>query len=217
MSESRIKNNYLKIKESIPDNVLLVAVSKTRTVEEIKEAVSAGCRDFGENKAQELCGKYEVLPELNWHFIGRLQKNKVKKIVGKTVLIHSLDSMDLALEINRRADEAGIVQDVLIQVNPAGEIQKGGVSIDGARTLFSEINEKCANIRVKGFMLVAPETDDAETVRVYFKQTFSLFKEYDLDVLSMGMSGDYKVAVEEGANCIRIGSAIFGKRKYIKV
>ncbi len=216
MPKTRIKEQYLNIVSSLPEDVLLIAVSKTRTVEEISEAVEAGCRDFGENKAQELCSKYEKLPDVNWHFIGRLQKNKVKYLVGKVVLIHSVDSMDLALEIDKRAASAGIVQDILIQVNAAGEKQKGGVSIEKARELMQSISDSCKNVRVRGFMQVAPETDDPENVRIYFKQVFDLFKEYDLEILSMGMSSDYKVAIEEGANCIRLGTAIFGERNYSK-
>jgi pyridoxal phosphate enzyme (YggS family) len=216
MSANKIRANYTSIKASIPGNVLLIAVSKTRTIDEIAEAVSAGCRDFGENKAQELCKKYDTFPDLNWHFIGRLQKNKIKSIVGKTCLIHSIDSIELALETDKRAKAAGIIQDILIQVNAAGERQKGGVSIDDARILIKEISNSCPNVRVKGFMQIAPETDDPEKIRVYFKQVFDLFKEYKLEILSMGMSGDYKVAIEEGANCIRIGSAIFGERDYSK-
>ena len=213
---SSIGDRYLKIKGSIPKDVLLVAVSKTRTVEEIKEAVLAGCRDFGENKAQELCKKYEELPDVNWHFIGRLQKNKVRMVVGKACLIHSVDSMDLALEIDKRAKNLGIVQDVLIQVNAAGEVQKGGVSVEDAKLLYKDITNTCHNICIKGFMQVAPETDDPESIRCYFKQVADLFREYKGEILSMGMSGDYKVAIEEGADCIRIGSAIFGERDYSK-
>ena len=216
MSANSIKNNYLNISSSIPDNVLLIAVSKTRTAEEIAEAVSAGCRDFGENKAQEMSKKYELFPELNWHFIGRLQKNKVKYIVGKSCLIHSVDSIDLANEIEKRAKAAGVIQDILIQVNAAGEVQKGGVSLKDAGMLLNYISENCPSVRVRGFMEIAPETDDPENVRVYFKQVCDLFKEYNMDILSMGMSGDYKVAIEEGATCIRIGSAIFGERDYSK-
>ena len=216
MSASRIKENYTLIRSSIPDDVLLIAVSKTRTINEIAEAVSAGCRDFGENKAQELYRKYEAFPELRWHFIGHLQKNKIKSLVGKVCLIHSIDSMELAVETDKRAGAAGIVQDVLIQVNAAGEKQKGGVSVDEARILLEQINQSCPNVNVKGFMQIAPESDDPENVRIYFKQVYDLFKEYSLSILSMGMSGDYKVAIEEGANCIRIGSAIFGERDYSK-
>lgn len=213
---SSIKDNYLAIREALPENVLLVAVSKTRTAAEIKEAVSAGCRDFGENKAQELVKKYEELPDLNWHFIGRLQKNKVRMLVGKVCLIHSVDSMELALEIDKRAGNAGLVQDILIQVNAAGEEQKGGVGVEEAGPLWRDISEKCPNVRIRGFMQVAPETDDPENVRGYFRQVAELAEEYRCDILSMGMSGDYEVAVEEGANCVRIGSAIFGERDYSK-
>ena len=213
---SSVKDNYLKVKASLPGNVLLIAVSKARSVEEIDEAVSAGCRDFGENKAQELCKKYSERPELNWHFIGHLQKNKVRMLVGKTCLIQSVDSMDLALEIEKRASAAGITQNILIQVNAAGEKQKGGVSVDEAGKLWDDIRASCPHIGLKGFMQIAPETDDPENVRKYFKQVYSLFKEYKGEILSMGMSADYQVAVEEGANCVRVGTAIFGERDYSK-
>ena len=209
-------NNYLRIRKSLPENVLLVAVSKTKSAEEIAKVAEAGCRDFGENKAQELLKKYEIFPDLNWHFIGRLQKNKVRSIVGKVCLIHSVDSMDLALEIDKRAKAAGIVQDVLIQVNAAGEPQKGGTGIREAGELWEQISSSCKSIRLRGFMQIAPETDDPENVRQYFKQVADLFKEYGGDILSMGMSGDYMVAVEEGATCVRLGSAVFGARDYSK-
>ena len=214
MPATEIANNYLKIKSLIPDDVLLVAVSKTRTIEEISNVVNEGCMDLGENKAQELCAKFDSFPNIRWHFIGRLQRNKVKSIVGKAYLIHSVDSIELASEINKRAAEKGIIQDVLIQVNAAGEIQKGGVSITEARNLVSEIEGSFSNIRIRGFMQIAPESKDPENIRMYFKQVDDLFKEYKFDILSMGMSGDYKVAIEEGANCVRIGSAIFGERDY---
>ncbi len=214
MSATEIANNYLKIRSSIPDDVLLVAVSKTRTIEEISYVVNEGCMDLGENKAQELCVKFDSFPNIHWHFIGRLQRNKIKSIVGKAYLIHSVDSIELASEINKRAAEKGIIQDILIQVNAAGEIQKGGVSITEARKLVSEIEGSFSNIRIRGFMQIAPESKDPENIRMYFKQVDDLFKEYKFDILSMGMSGDYKVAIEEGANCVRIGSAIFGERDY---
>lgn len=214
MSQSNIQENLDKIRAELPENVLLVAVSKTRTVEEIRWAAACGCRDFGENKAQELYEKYAELPDLRWHFIGRLQKNKVKSIVGKVCLIHSVDSLPLALEINKRAEVLGIVQDILIQVNAAGEPQKGGVSLENTKLLFSEISEKCSSVRIRGLMQVAPEAENPEDVRIYFQQVYQLQKDLGLEILSMGMSGDYKVAIEEGANCVRIGSAIFGQRVY---
>ena len=214
MQQNNIFDNYKNIKAELPENILLVSVSKTRTIEEVGQAVSAGCRDFGENKAQELCKKYEIYPELNWHFIGHLQKNKIRSLVGKACLIHSVDSMELALEIDKRAKNLGLVQDILIQVNAAGEVQKSGVSVEDARKLYSDICSGCPNVRVVGLMQIAPEADDPENVRVYFRMVAELFKELKLSVLSMGMSGDYKVAVEEGANCVRIGSAIFGERVY---
>ncbi len=214
MPQNKIQENLDQIRAGLPAHVLLVAVSKTRTVDEIQQAVDCGCRDFGENKAQELCAKYEVLPDVNWHFIGRLQKNKVRSIVGKVCLIHSVDSKDLAFEIQKRAAACGIVQDILIQVNAAGETQKGGVSIPDAEELFYQIQKECPNIRVRGLMQVAPEAENPEDVRIYFQQVYQLHQKLGLEILSMGMSGDYKVAIEEGANCVRIGSAIFGQRVY---
>ena len=142
------------------------------------------------------------------------QKNKLKYLVGRACLIHSVDSMELALETEKRTQAAGIVQDILIQVNAAGEKQKGGISPEEAGKLFEEIKAKCPHVRVRGFMQIAPETDDPEDVRQYFRQVYGLFKKYNGEILSMGMSGDYKVAVEEGANCVRIGTAIFGDRNY---
>lgn len=217
MQQNSISDNYKSILSGLPEGVLLVAVSKTRTDAEIGEAVAAGCRDFGENKAQELCRKYESFPDVRWHFIGHLQKNKIRSLVGKACLIHSVDSIELALEINKRAAGLGLVQDILIQVNAAGETQKSGISPEEARKLYFEICRTCPNVKVAGLMQIAPEADDPEDVRVYFKEVADLFKELGLDILSMGMSSDYKVAVEEGANCVRIGSAIFGKRDYSRM
>ena len=188
----------------------------------INEAIQNGIADIGENRAQEILEKFaEVLP-VNWHMIGHLQRNKVKAIIDKVRLIHSVDSIELAEEINRRAGAAGIRMDVLIQVNTAGEQSKFGIAADEAGVLLPQVLERCENVRVRGLMCMAPYADDPEDVRPFFKATKTLFDSFkaidherlDLKYLSMGMSGDFGVAIEEGSNMVRIGTAIFGNRNY---
>lgn len=212
--QADIKNNYNKVKQSIPSGVKLIAVSKTRTLEEIKLVSECGCRDFGENKAQELCRKYEELPDLNWHFIGALQKNKIRLLVGKVCLIHSVDSFELAAEINRRAMSEKIVQDILIQVNPANEVQKRGISPAALRELVNKIKDSLPSVNIRGLMFIAPKSDDPNVLRSYFREMKTLNDGLGLEFLSMGMSGDYNIAIEEGATMVRIGSSIFGERDY---
>lgn len=215
MQMDSIKANLEKIKNSLPEGVTLVAVSKTRTADEITEAYNAGQRDFGENKAQELCEKTDVLPsDIRWHFIGHLQTNKVKNVVGRAYLIHSVDSMHLADAIDKAAAKQGMVQSVLVQVNVAGEAQKSGISFDEAEDLCNYIRSSCPNIRLEGLMQVAPDLENQDELRPYFAKLANLCKSLNLDILSMGMSGDYKTAIDEGANMVRIGSAIFGARVY---
>lgn len=205
------------------EEVLLIGVTKTRSADEVNEAVSWGITDVGENKVQEIQEKYDKVPgPVKWHMIGHLQTNKVKYIIDKVSLIHSVDKIKLAQEIDRRAAEHGLVADVLIEVNAAGEESKFGTDLDGARKLIADVRENCKNIRIKGLMTIAPATDDPEEVRVYFKELKQLFDEYkdikdenmDFQHLSMGMSGDYEVAIEEGATMVRVGTAIFGPRNY---
>ena len=202
--------------------VTLIAVSKTKPVELIREAMDAGADVFGENKVQELCDKYEQLPKtLHWHLIGHLQRNKVKYIVDKVDLIHSVDSMRLAEEISKEAEKKQTDVKVLIEVNVAQEESKFGVSVDETEELVREI-AKLPSIHVLGLMTIAPNVSDPEENRPVFRTLKKLavdikMKNIDnvrMDVLSMGMTGDYQVAIEEGATMVRVGTGIFGERNY---
>ena len=202
--------------------VTLIAVSKTKPVELIREAMDAGADVFGENKVQELCDKYEQLPKtLHWHLIGHLQRNKVKYIVDKVDLIHSIDSMRLAEEISKEAEKKQTDVKVLIEVNVAQEESKFGVSVDETEELVREI-AKLPRIHVLGLMTIAPNVSDPEENRPVFRTLKKLavdikMKNIDnvrMDVLSMGMTGDYQVAIEEGATMVRVGTGIFGERNY---
>jgi pyridoxal phosphate enzyme (YggS family) len=210
-----------------PGSVTLVCVTKTRTVEEMAEAVRAGARDLGENRVQEMMEKYGAMQDMagthekkyniKWHLIGQLQRNKVKYIIGKTALIHSVDSFRLAEEIERRAEEAGTDADVLIQVNPAGEIQKAGVSLAEAEQLTREIEAGFPRVQVRGLMSVVPAADSPEEVRGYFREVRQAFDRMAVSRpafrhLSMGMTHDYEAAIEEGATIVRVGTGIFGSR-----
>lgn len=205
------------------EDVLLLAVSKTVDVPRIKEAVDLGLVDLGENKPQEINWKYFEIENVRWHQIGHLQTNKVKYIIDKVCLIHSVDSLKLAEEISKRAKAKDITMDVLVEINIAGEEAKSGVPLSEAEELAVEIS-KLDNIRVKGLMTVAPFVENPEDNREYFKQMKKLFvdikeKNYnniDMQYLSMGMTNDYEIAVEEGANIIRIGTGLFGARDYSK-
>ncbi len=204
------------------EEVLLVAVSKTRTPEEINEAIDAGVTDIGENKVQEIMEKFDDVNPVRWHMIGHLQRNKVKYIIDKVDMIHSVDSIRLAGEIDKRAGACGRVMDVLVQINPALEESKFGVSIDDAGPLVEEILQKYENIRIKGLMSVAPIAEDPRDVKPYFDGVKAKYEELkainhprlDFEYLSMGMSNDFQVAIEAGSNLVRVGSAIFGERDY---
>lgn len=205
-----------------PEEVTLITVSKTHPVPMLKEAYEAGARDFGENKVQELVNKLPQLPEdIKWHMIGHLQRNKVKYIIGKTKLIHSVDSLRLAEEINNEAVKRGITADILIEVNVAEEESKFGVTVQEMPMLIEEI-AKLPGVRIKGLMTIAPYTENPEENRIFFKKLKQLsvditaknIDNVSMDVLSMGMTGDYIVAVEEGATCVRVGTGIFGQRDY---
>ena len=205
--------------------VTLVAVSKTHPVQDIQEAYDAGIRDFGENKVQELMSKISLLPQdIRWHLIGHLQRNKVKYIIGKTYLIHSVDSLRLAEEIEKESAKQQLVTHILVQVNVSKEESKSGVELEGAIDLIKEIS--CLkHVQVDGLMTIAPESDDPEKVRRYFR----MLKKLSLDIaalnidnifmnfLSMGMSGDFIVAINEGSNLVRIGTKIFGARDYSNI
>lgn len=204
------------------DDVLLLAVSKTKPESDIMELYRAGQRDFGENYVQELTAKREHLPEdISWHMIGHLQRNKVKYIAPFIAMIHSVDSPELAETIEKEAAKNHRVIPVLIEVNVAGEDSKFGVSPENAPALADTVM-KLPHVLLKGFMTSAPMTDNPENVRCVFRQLRQLTVDMNLknnnnekvDFLSMGMSGDYEVAVEEGSTCVRVGTALFGERDY---
>ena len=235
MSEERVlikqlndvKANIQKTckEQDIPvESVCLIAVSKTKPVSMLEEVYEAGIRDFGENKVQELVDKYELLPkDIRWHLIGHLQTNKVKYIVDKAALIHGVDSIKLAKEISREAQKKQVEVNILIQVNIANEETKYGFKEEETIERVIEIS-KMEGIHIKGLMTIAPNVTNSEENRVFFqkmKQLYVDIKQKNIDnvsmeVLSMGMTGDYQVAIEEGANCIRVGTAIFGMRDYAK-
>lgn len=205
-----------------PGDVTLIAVSKTKPVSAIREAYEHGIREFGENKVQELVEKQEALPkDIRWHMIGHLQRNKVKYIVDKAALIHSVDSVRLAEEISREAVKKQITVSILIEVNIAGEDTKFGAAPEETEALVREIAQ-LPEIHIEGLMTIAPYVDDAEENRQYFSRLKQLsvdIKRKNIDnvsmnVLSMGMTGDYMVAVEEGASYVRVGTGIFGERQY---
>lgn len=227
-----IKQNIISVKNNISQAmknskteqaVTLIAVSKTKPVEDIKEAYDAGIRDFGENKVQELSKKYELLPkDIRWHMIGHLQRNKVKDVVGKAALIHSVDSLRLAEEISKESAKKNLVTDILIEVNIAMEESKFGFSDYETLLTFLQNIASLPNICVKGLMTVAPYTENPEENRCYFSKLRQLavdimhenIDNISMDILSMGMTGDYEVAIEEGATYVRVGTGIFGERNY---
>ena len=204
------------------EEVKLIAVSKTKPVEMLQEAYDYGCRDFGENKVQELVDKYEKMPkDIRWHMIGHLQRNKVKYIVDKVYLIHSVDSLRLAEEISKEAVKKDVTVSILIEVNVAEEASKFGTTSEDAIALVEQI-AKLPNIAIKGLMTIAPYVENAEENRVYFRNLKQIYvaiihKNIDnvfMEELSMGMTGDYKIAITEGATYIRVGTGIFGERQY---
>ena len=196
MDYDYIEKNLEEITDTLPSNVTLVAVTKTHGTEEINKAIDWGVTDIGENKVQEILEKYPHVKPVRWHLIGHLQTNKVKQIIDKVHLIHSVDSMKLAGEINKRAGQVGKTVNVLI--------------------------DECENIKICGLMCIAPFDEDPDNVREYFRVVKEQYDELakidhenlEFKYLSMGMSHDYRVAVREGSNMVRIGSAIFGRRNY---
>ena len=203
-------------------DVTLIAVSKTKPLPMLEEVYSLGIRDFGENKVQELVDKAEQLPDdIRWHMIGHLQRNKVKYIVDKVYMIHSVDSLRLAEEISKEAVKRGIIVNILIEVNVAGEESKFGVTPEDTPGLVQEISH-LPGILVRGLMTIAPFVENAEDNRIFFSALKKLYvditnKNIDnvrMDYLSMGMTGDYEVAIEEGASFVRVGTGIFGERSY---
>ena len=202
--------------------ITLIAVSKTKPVEMISEVYECGIREFGENKVQEITAKSAVLPDdINWHMIGHLQRNKVKQVINKTVLIHSVDSIRLAEAISKEAVAQNITASILLEVNVAGEDTKYGFTLEETPLLLKEI-AAMPGLFVRGLMTSAPFVDNPEENRQYFKQLKDLCvdlkaKNIDntsMDFLSMGMTNDYEVAIEEGATHVRVGTAIFGERYY---
>lgn len=227
-----LKQQYETVRQTVAEecrrggrdekDVTLIAVSKTKPVSMIQEVYDAGCRHFGENKVQELVDKYEVLPkDIKWHMIGHLQRNKVKYLVGKTYLIHSVDSLRLAEEISKEAVKKSVIVDILIEVNAAGEESKFGITLEEAEDLTRQI-AALPGICIKGYMTIAPFVPDPEENRKYFRMLRQLsvditHKNIDnvrIEYLSMGMTNDYRVAISEGASLVRVGTGIFGERDY---
>ena len=217
-----IKENIEKIKYTLPEHVTLIAVSKTYPRSSVDEAILANQKDFGENKVQELCDKYEAMAkDIEWHMIGHLQRNKVKYIVDKVKLIHSVDSIRLAEAIELEASKKNCIVNVLIEVNVAEEDTKFGVTVDEVEELIYSIS-KLSHIRVCGLMTIAPFVENPEENRDIFARLRKLSVDIEaknidnvtMSMLSMGMTNDYEVAIEEGATMVRVGTGIFGERQY---
>lgn len=202
--------------------ITLIAVSKTKPVAMLQEIYNTGQRHFGENKVQELCDKHESLPkDIKWHMIGHLQTNKVKYIVDKVALIHSVDSLHLAREIQKQAVKKDVVVSILIEVNIAEEESKFGIRKEETIELIRAVSE-LDHLKICGLMTIAPFVENPEDNRLYFRQIKELavditnqnIDNISMDILSMGMTGDYMVAIEEGATMVRVGTGIFGERNY---
>jgi len=227
-----IKDNYIDVLNTVrkceraaqrdENTVTLIAVSKTKPIELLKEAYDAGARDFGENKVQEILDKYDKMPsDVRWHMIGHLQTNKVKYIIDKVSIIHSVDSVKLATTISKEAVKHNLTMPILIEVNVADEDSKFGVKVSDVLSFYDEIKDY-PGLCVKGLMTVAPFTDNPEDNQVYF----DMLRQLSVDIscknvdnryvseLSMGMSGDYEVAIKSGATFVRVGTGIFGERNY---
>ncbi|MDD6135583.1 MAG: YggS family pyridoxal phosphate-dependent enzyme [Lachnospiraceae bacterium] len=228
MLEQNLRNVQAKIAAACeranrnPEDVLLVAVSKTKPLSDVEELIKCNQQDFGENKVQELVDKYEnVSTSVNWHLIGHLQTNKVKYIVDKACLIHSVDSVHLAKEIEKEAAKKGVIAKILIQVNIAKEDTKFGISEEDIYDLIDEI-KNFEHIQIEGLMTIAPFVENPEKNRVHFRNLHQLsldiksknIDNVNMNVLSMGMTNDYEVAIEEGATIVRVGTGIFGARNY---
>ena len=231
--QETIRSNLEVIREKIAsaaersgrrvEDITLIAVSKMHPAEDVDAAALCGVTDFGENKVQELTGKQALVrSRVNWHLIGHLQTNKVKNVIGRVCLIHSVDSLRLAEEIDKRSAAAGTVTDILLQVNAAGEESKFGLCVKDAEALAYRLQEGFDSIRLRGLMQIAPYSEDPEDIRGYLREVAELYSKLknggvsDLDILSMGMSHDFETAIEEGATHVRIGTSIFGQRDYSK-
>ena len=225
-----VKENLLIVENRIKEackrrgrdrsEVTLIAVSKTKPAEMIREAYQSGIRDFGENKVQEICDKYELLPDdIRWHMIGHLQRNKVKQVIEKTVLIHSVDSVRLAEQIEEEAAKKGICVDILLEVNVADEESKFGFRLEETEQAIRDISV-FPHISIKGLMTIAPFVENSEQNRPVFKELNQFYVDMqrknidnvNMNMLSMGMTGDYEIAIEEGATLVRVGTGIFGTR-----
>lgn len=215
---NQITENINYFKENLPQEVTLVAVSKTKPAEDVQTAYDAGHLDFGENRVQEMVEKYEILPkDIRWHQIGHLQKNKVKYIAPFVHLIHSVDSESLLKEINKQALKQERTILCLLQISIADEETKFGMEQEEAEKILATYQEKFPSVKIIGLMGMATFTEDESQIRNEFRTLKTFFEKLktqnpELQTLSMGMSGDYKIAVEEGSNMIRVGSAVFGKR-----
>jgi len=225
-----VKENLLIVENRIKEackrcgrdrsEVTLIAVSKTKPADMIQEAYQWGIRDFGENKVQEICDKYELLPDdIRWHMIGHLQRNKVKQVIDKAVLIHSVDSVRLAEQIEEEAAKKGICVDILLEVNVADEESKFGFRLEETEQAIRDISV-FPHISIKGLMTIAPFVENSEQNRPVFKELNQFYVDMqrknidnvNMNMLSMGMTGDYEIAIEEGATLVRVGTGIFGTR-----
>ena len=232
MSQSVLKENYANVLKNVhnaceragrkTDDVTLIAVSKTKPVEMLQEIYDCGCRDFGENKVQEIMDKYDKLPnDIRWHMIGHLQTNKVKYIVDKVYMIHSVDSIKLAKEISKEAVKKNVTVKVLLEVNVAKEETKFGLLTEEVLDFYKEIID-LPGLKVCGLMTIAPYVENSEENRQHFVNLKQLMVDIESEKtdnisvgeLSMGMTGDYEVAIEEGATYVRVGTGIFGERNY---
>jgi hypothetical protein len=227
---SEIKKNIEDIKRRVEkaaiksgrkfEDIKIIAVTKTIDSGKINEVLDENILDLGENRVQEICRKYdEINRPCNWHMIGHLQTNKVKYIINKVAMIHSLDSFELAQELQKRAQRAGITMDVLVEVNVSGEISKYGIAPKDVLDFIKKVSV-FPNIKIKGLMTIAPNVQNPEDTRVVFKEIYKIFLDIrkeninniDINYISAGMSNDFEVAIEEGANIVRVGTSIFGKR-----
>lgn len=222
-----IAENLKRFKNELPENVTLVAVSKTKPVSDLMEAYNAGQRVFGENKIQEMEAKWQEMPkDIQWHMIGHVQRNKVKYMAPFVSLIHAVDSFKLLNEINKEAEKNGRIIECLLQIKIAEEDSKFGMhEADAAKLLASEEIKTLQNVKVVGLMGMATFTDDTKQISEEFQKLKKIYTEFRIQpfnsaqgdnfrILSMGMSGDYKIAIENGSNLVRVGSAIFGERNY---
>jgi len=214
-----VSANILSFKKNLPENVELIAVSKTKPISIIEQAYKTGHRAFGENKIQEMAQKWEALPkDIQWHMIGHVQTNKIKYMASFVYMVHGVDRKKLLVELQKQAQKHDRTIAILLQIKIAEEEHKFGFSMDEASSLLESnfINNNCPNLKLKGFMGMASLTNDTSQIQSEFKKLHSYYLNYktplNLDTLSMGMSGDYTIAIEEGSTLIRVGSALFGSR-----